>query len=204
MTFISFFSNIQTIEMIRKHALPELRSRRFIKIWDAGCESEIEPYVLAMLIRQLVGHMYFRNVKITATDINVTDINEDIILEKSYPAVEVDKIPKEIFDSYFEPDEKSGYFKVIDEIKDQVAFHEHNLLSLKPVEENFALILCRNVLPAFNEDKQKEVIKMFHDSLVEHGFLSLGTLGKNYKLPKEFANLFELIDKDTNLYRKKV
>lgn len=59
MAFTYFFRDLQTLEMICKYSLPELRTRRYIKIWDAGCAMGPEPFTLAILLREQIGHMYF-------------------------------------------------------------------------------------------------------------------------------------------------
>jgi chemotaxis protein methyltransferase CheR len=70
--------------MIRDYVIPELRSRRYIHIWDAGCAMGPEPYSLAMVLRENMG-MIFRNVKIHATDIDNSNLFGDIIKKGVYP-----------------------------------------------------------------------------------------------------------------------
>jgi chemotaxis protein methyltransferase CheR len=199
MAFTYFFRDLQTLEMICQYSLPELRSRRYIDIWDAGCAMGPEPYTLAMLLREQVGHMYFRNVRISATDIDGSDLFDEIIKDAAYPMDQVERIPKEIFQKYFIPDEKENHFRIIDEIKKVVSFQKHDLLSLKPVGQSFGLVLCKNVLLHFNESQRIDVIKMFHNSLIEGGFLAME---QTQKLPKEIEYLFEPVVCNAQLFRK--
>ncbi len=37
MAFTYFFRDRQTLELIARHILPDLKRRRYINIWDAGC-----------------------------------------------------------------------------------------------------------------------------------------------------------------------
>ncbi|MGC8483858.1 MAG: CheR family methyltransferase, partial [Thermodesulfobium sp.] len=69
MAFTYFFRDMQTLELIRDNCLKSLASRQRIKIWDAGCAMGPEPYSLSIIFRENVGYMYFRNIKIIATDI---------------------------------------------------------------------------------------------------------------------------------------
>jgi chemotaxis protein methyltransferase CheR len=200
MALTEFFGDAKTFEAICKLAIPELRTRRFIKIWDAGCATEQEPFSLAIHIRELVGHMYYRNIKIHATDIDVANLDEEAIYDLAYPRTQMSHISNDMFEKYFEPGEKDGTFAVTEEIKDTVTFEKHDLLTLKPLEQNFSLILCKNVLPAFKDDIRYNIIKMFYDSLVEQGFL---VLGKTQKLPKDFTRLFDVVSQDENVFRKK-
>ena len=201
MAFTYFFRDLQTLEMICEYALPELRSRRYINIWDAGCAMGPEPYTLAMLLRERIGHMYFRNIRIQATDIDGSDLFDEIITNAAYPKDQVERIPSDIFEKYFVPDEQNGYYRLIDEIKRVVSFQKHDLLSLLPVAQDFGLILCKNVLLHFNEAQRIEVIKMFHASLMDGGFL---TMEQTQKLPKQLENWFEPVVSNAQLYRKVV
>lgn len=199
MAFTYFFRDLQTLEMICDYALPSLRSRRYINIWDAGCAMGPEPYSFAMLLRERIGHMYFRNIKIKATDIDGSNLFDNIILEAVYPREQVERIPKDIFEKYFVTDEKEDHFRIIDEIKKSVTFQKHDLLTLTSIGQDFGLILCKNVLLHFNEAQRIEVIRMFHDSLIEGGFLAME---QTQKLPKELEALFEPVVSNAQLYRK--
>ena len=199
MAFTYFFRDLQTLEMICDYALPSLRSRRYINIWDAGCAMGPEPYSLAMLLRERIGHMYFRNIKIKATDIDGSNLFDNIILEAVYPREQVERIPKDIFEKYFVTYEKEDHFRIIDEIKKSVTFQKHDLLTLASIGQDFGLILCKNVLLHFNEAQRIEVIRMFYDSLMEGGFL---VMEQTQKLPKELEDLFEPVVSNAQLYRK--
>jgi chemotaxis protein methyltransferase CheR len=74
MAFTYFFRDMQTLEMIRDYALPTLRTKRYINVWDAGCAMGPEPYSLAIILRENMGNMIFRNVKIYATDIDGSNL----------------------------------------------------------------------------------------------------------------------------------
>lgn len=79
MAFTYFFRDVQTLDMIQKYVVPELISRRFIHIWDAGCAMSPEPYSLAITLKENMGKMVFRNVKMHATDIDNCNLFEKII-----------------------------------------------------------------------------------------------------------------------------
>ena len=52
MAFTYFFRDVQTLELVRDHVLPFLKTRRYINIWDAGCAMGPEPYTLAIILRE--------------------------------------------------------------------------------------------------------------------------------------------------------
>ena len=121
-----------------------------------------EPYSLAIILRENMGRMIFRNLKIHATDIDGSNLFRKIIRDGEYPGEQVRRIPKNIFAKYFSPNGKPDYFVIADEIKKSVEYQKHDLLTLKPVRNNFGLIICKNVLLHFKEAERSEVIKMFH------------------------------------------
>lgn len=199
MAFTYFFRDLQTLEMICDHAIPDLRSRRQVNIWDAGCAMGPEPYSLAMLLRERIGYLNFRNVKILATDIDGSDLFDKVIFEAEYPKAQVERIPKDIFEKYFIKVENKEYYRLTDEIKKSVTFQKHDLLTFSSVGNDFGLILCKNVLLHFNEKQRIEVSQMFYDSLIEGGYLAME---QTQKLPKELNGLFEPVVSNAQLYKK--
>lgn len=199
MAFTYFFRDLQTLDLICEHALPSLRSKRYINIWDAGCAMGPEPYTLAMLLRERIGNMYFRNIKIKATDIDGSNLFDNIIQEAEYPKEQIERIPKDIFNKYFNESDKPDYYRINDEIKKSVSFQKHDLLTLKTIGTDFGLILCKNVLLHFNELQRIAVIRMFYDSLVDGGYLAME---QTQKLPKEFEKLFEPVVSNAQLFKK--
>lgn len=190
---------MSTIEMIRDFALPNLRGRRYIKIWDAGSAMGPEPYSLAIILRENMGYMYFRNVKLVATDIDNSDLFEKIIKEGIYPAEQLERIPQDLLSKYFNQNENGG-FTVSEEICKSISFVKHDLLTLKPVDNNFGLILCKNVLLHFSPSQRVDVIKMFYEALSDDiGYLAME---QTQKLPDELKDLFEPVVSNAQLYKK--
>ena len=199
MAFTYFFRDMQTLEMIRDHVVPTLRTRRFAHIWDAGCAMGPEPYTLAIVLRENMGPMIFRNVSIHATDIDESNLFGDIIEEGVYPWEQVERIPKDIFIRYFASADKPDHFRLVEEIRKRVSYQKHNLLSLEPVRKDFMLIVCKNVLLHFKKDERIKVIEMFHDALAEGGFFATE---QTQKMPKELDSMFEPVVSNAQLFRK--
>jgi len=197
MAFTYFFRDMQTLEMIRDYVIPNLRTRRYIHIWDAGCAMGQEPYSLAITLRENMG-MIFRNVRIHATDIDNSNLFSDIIERGTYPLEQVQRIPGPIFEKYFSPADEPGYFTISEEIRKSVSFTKHDLLSMRPVRKDLNLVLCKNVLLHFNEKERVEVIRMFHDSLDEGYFATEQT----QKMPEVLEGCFQPVVANARLYRK--
>ncbi len=199
MAFTYFFRDIQTLELACDHALPFLKTRRYINIWDAGCAMGPEPYTLAIILRESMGHMYFRNINIMATDIDGSNLFGKIIAEGIYPHEQVERIPREILGKYFQAAGSEGAFQIIKDIRRAVSFQKHDLLSLQAVGTDFGLIICKNVLLHFREEQRIQVIKMFYDALIEGGYL---VFEQTQPLPRELSPLFQPVVTNAQLFRK--
>ncbi len=199
MAFTYFFRDMYTLEMIRDHVIPLLRTRRYIHIWDAGCAMGPETFSLAIMLKENMGSMIFRNVKIHATDIDNSNLFADIIREGMYPTEQLKRIPRDIFQRYFEENEQPGHFKVIEDIRRRITYQKHDLLSLQPIRQDMLLILCKNVLLHFKQEQRVEVLKMFYDSLEDGGFLATE---QTQKLLEELEGLFEPVISNAQLFRK--
>jgi len=199
MAFTYFFRDKSTLDAIAEHVVPRIRSRRYINIWDAGCAMGPEPYSLAIILRENMGDFIFRNVKIYATDVDHGDEFGKIIREGVYPNEQIKRIPAHIREKYFSPNGNPDQFILSQEIRNRVEFEKHDLLTLKPLNKDFCLILCKNVLLHFKEQKRVEVIRMFHGVLGQGGFL---VMEQTQNLPRELSSLFEPFVSNTQLYRK--
>lgn len=199
MAFTFFFRDLHTLEMLREHVIPPLRTRRHIHIWDAGCASGQEPYTLAMLIRENMGEMIFRNMKIHATDLDGSDLFGKIIEEGEYPGEQVKRIPEPYLERYFLQRTEGDSYQVIDEIRKRVEFSKHDLLSLRPVRTDFSLVMCKNVLLHFTEAERIAVLRMFHGALEEGGYL---VVEQTQKLPDCLEHMFTPVVPSAQIFRK--
>jgi len=199
MAFTYFFRDLQTLEMVRDHVIPALRSRRFIQIWDAGCAMGPEPYTLAIVLRENMGST-FGNVRIYATDIDESGHFGEIVNNGIYPKDQVKRIPKGIFERYFREDGKPDHFIIAEELRRCVEYQHHDLLSLKPIRKDLGLIMCKNVLLHFTEKERIEVIRMFHDALAKGGFF---VTEQTQKMPRQVSRLFEPMVSNAQLFLKR-
>ncbi|HOP30616.1 MAG TPA: CheR family methyltransferase [Spirochaetota bacterium] len=201
MAFTYFFRDMQTLEMIRDYALPSLRTKRYINIWDAGCAMGPEPYSLAIVLRENMGNMIFRNVKIYATDIDGSNLFRKIIESGEYPKDQLDRIPSDIFSRYFSRVGETDNYRISEDLIKCMNYKKHDLLTLQPVKNDFSLILCKNVLLHFKHEERVDVIKMFHANLLEGGFF---VTEQTQKMPAELDGYFEQVVPNAQVFRKVV
>jgi len=199
MAFTFFFRDGQALDLLAQHVVPDLKTRRYINVWDAGCAMGPEPYSVAITFRQQMGHFLFRNVNICATDIDETNTFGKIIARGVYSNDETKRIPPEILGKYFSPNGSNGCLQISDEIRGAVEFQQHDLLSLKPVRDGFGLIVCKNVLLHFSPQQRVDVIKMFHGALAEGGYF---LTERTQELPPRTARLFRRVTAVAQLFQK--
>lgn len=199
MAFTYFFRDLQTMEVIVDNLLPAVSGQRNIRIWDAGCASGQEPYTMAILLAEKMNQYAFRNLKITATDIDISNQFEKVILEGIYPFDQLKRIPEKIFKKYFKEIEKEKY-QISLKIRDRIEYRRENLLDLKSPGNGFSLILCKNVLLHQSYDQRIEIIQMFHKALNRGGFMAME---QTQKLPEECSSLFEAAASNAQIFKKK-
>ena len=185
--------------MIRDVALPTLKSSARISVWDAGCAMGPEPYTLAILFRENMGNMLFRNVRITATDLDGSNLFGDIISNGIYPREQVERIPAELLARHFQRLPEQDAYQISEEMRKAVRFQRHDLLSLQAPDNGFGLVLCKNVLLHFQPEERTQVIRMFHGALAENGFLAME---QTQQLPEACAGLFTQVVPNAQVYRK--
>jgi chemotaxis protein methyltransferase CheR len=197
MAFTFFFRDSQTLEVAMDHLIPNIIGQSSIHVWDAGCAHGPEPYTIAIMLRERMSEMLFRNVRIHASDI---DNNfQTHVLEGIYPSQEIQRIPSEIRDKYFIKCHKEGHRQICDELRSHVRFLHHDLLSFKPIREDFSLIVCKNVLLHFSEDQRCELLKMYYRCLRSGGML---VLEHTQKLPPALGNYFQPVVSYAQIYRR--
>ena len=197
MAFTFFFRDQEPLEHAIRSLMITASGRSRVRIWDAGCAMGPEPYTLAMLLAENMNQFAFRNLQIYATDHDAPLLKT--MAEAVYPLVELDRIPKDIFQKYFEPAEREGWFHVVEKIRSIFVIQHHDLLSLKPLRDDFSLVVCKNVLLHFQQAERIEVYKMFHRSLESMGLL---VNEHTQKLPAEVGHLFKQVISDNQIHQK--
>lgn len=147
--------------------LPELLGyKRELRIWSAGCSNGSEPYTLALILEELTPG---KRHTIVGTDL------DDRILQKAkagcYEERDIRNVPKHLVARFFKRDSDNVY--ISDEVKKRVEFKKHDLLKDK-YENEFDLILCRNVVIYFTSDAKDQIYRGFRESLSEHGVFFVG------------------------------
>ncbi|MBD3883379.1 PAS domain-containing protein [Phormidium tenue FACHB-886] len=170
----SFFRDRPVWDYVISDILPQIVARKGaeekIRVWSVGCASGQEAYTLAMALAEVIGIERLRErVKIYATD-----LDEEALFyarQASYLPREVDPIPPEMLELYFERSETHYTFRK--DLRRSVVFGRHDLIQDAPLSK-IDLLVCRNTLMYFNAETQARILARFHFALQDGGFLFLG------------------------------
>jgi chemotaxis protein methyltransferase CheR len=197
--FTFFFRDMQVLDAAVHYALPGFAGCARPRVWDAGCATGQESYSLAVLLAESMTHFGFSNMTILATDVDDNGCFGPIVQEGRYPKVELERIPSEYRDKYFEAAEDPDCLRVIEPLRARVRYRKHDLLTLHPPGEEFNLIVCKNVLLHFQPSDRDAVLRMFHAVLREGGHLAIE---QTQKIPPGLQHLFVQVAANGQLFRK--
>jgi chemotaxis protein methyltransferase CheR len=201
MAFTFFFRDEQILSLAVQNLVPLCMGRSSVHILNAGCAMGMETYTFAILLAESMGKFALRNVKIHAIDID----NENVDFGKTvtdgiYHKDHLQRIPPDLFHKYFSATEKNDYFIVNEDLRNLISFQKYDLLSLKPLRNDYSLIICKNVLLHFNYQQRIEVLTMYHQMLLNGGLLVMentqsmpAELYPKFKKMVDYAQLHEKI-----------
>lgn len=163
-----FFRDLPHFKMLQEKILPPMLQHNLtLNIWSAGCSNGAEVYSVAIILNRLSP---YRTHRILATDIDSNILNQ-AIEGGPYKASEIRNVPKDQEDKYF--DAVNDAFWIKNDIRKKVIFKEHDL-TCDPFENNFDLIICRNVVIYFSDEIKKMLRRKFLDALKTNGILFIG------------------------------
>jgi chemotaxis protein methyltransferase CheR len=163
-----FFRDLPQFKLLQEKILPPMLQHNLtLNIWSAGCSNGAEAYSVAIILHRLSP---YRTHRLLATDID-THILQQAAAGGPYKAPEIRNVPKDKVDKYFNAVNDAFWIK--EDIRKKVVFKEHDLTH-HAFEDNFDLIICRNVVIYFSEDIKKQLRKKFLDALKPNGILFIG------------------------------
>lgn len=146
-----------------------------IRVWSAGCSSGEEPYSLAMVVAEaLEAHRGPADVLILATDLSPAAL--ETARSGVYSAKRLDGVSPERQRRWFQRGggAQDGKVRVHPRLQQLVRVRPLNLLEAWPMQGQFDLILCRNVVIYFDAPTKKRLFERFASALVPQGKLFLG------------------------------
>ncbi|MGC2245407.1 MAG: chemotaxis protein CheB [Terriglobales bacterium] len=196
----SFFRNPEVFESLRDVVYPKLLAERSsdepVRVWVPGCATGEEPYSHAMAMAEMQSELRLD----VPVQIFGTDLSESAIQWARagfYKENIVSEISEVRLRRFFH--RAPGGYQISKSIRDMCVFARQNVFSDPPFSR-MDLISCRNVLIYLSPVLQKKVIPIFHYALKEGGYL---LVGNSEGLVGTGAEIFDLVDRKSKVYRKK-
>ena len=199
LSFTTFFRDPHVFEALATFVYPALTKNRNqkspLRIWVPGCATGEEVFSLAI---GLTEYLETNNIKVPL-QLFGTDLNEQHI-SKARSAIYSEKITQFVspqrLERFFDPLPDGGY-RITKHIRQMCVFAAQNVLSDPPFP-HIDILSCRNLLIYLDSEFQEQIIPLFHFALQQDGFLLLGTS----ETLSRFEDLFSVVDKKSNIYRK--
>lgn len=182
-----FFREPHHFEILRRWLLPEFTSKRkgsqTLRVWSAGCSTGQEPFTLAMVLDDWLEKMPQWEYSVTGTDIDARVI--DVAKAGRYPLNLRREVPANYSMKYLNTVREEIHINP--GLRKHVSFRCQNLCELKIVRPKVDLIFCRNVLMYLHADTRLRLVEHFQRSLVDDGYLILGSSESLHGLPRLFG-----------------
>ena len=197
-----FFRSPYTFQQVARLVLPELvaykrkQGERKLRFWSTACAQGEEPYSIAILLAQSLGHeLKDFDISICATDISRRALKE--AWAGVYSLEDIEGLPDAILESYFRRRED---YEVRADIRQMVSFSYFDLTStIKQPFIDLDCIFCCNVLIYLQKQLQERVLSMLYDSLAAPGYLILGEV----ETPtNNLRRRLECLDIKAKIYKK--
>ncbi|GAA5158225.1 CheR family methyltransferase [Viridibacterium curvum] len=169
----SFFREAHHFEILGEH-LRKISDRRPIRIWCSAASTGEEPYTLAITACEAFGSMT-PPVQIIASDLdtNVLAHGERGV----YTEDRVERMEKARLQKFFlrGTGAQDGHVRVRPELQKLITFMRVNLLDNRwPLQGQFDVIFCRNVMIYFDKPTQHAILEKFLPLLRDDGLLFAG------------------------------
>jgi chemotaxis protein methyltransferase CheR len=176
-----FFRDAEQMRLLKEIVLPELINRKrkennhLIRIWSAGSSSGEEIFTVAMLLCDILPDINAWTLNLLGTDINTAALKK--ALAGIYGEWSMRSIPERYKQRYFSMQDQK--YALSQTIREMVTFlylnlNENIFPSILNDTNAQDLIICRNVLIYFDQDRGAELMKKFNSALVPGGALLLG------------------------------
>jgi chemotaxis protein methyltransferase CheR len=176
-----FFREPEHFRFLADVALPQIVLDRragphtVIKVWSTASSIGAEPYTLAMVLAEAAERLCGFRAKIVATDIS-TRVLETATLA-IYPEAMIAPVPPDLRKRYLLRSKQAsrGLVRIVPELRKMVQFGRLNLMdSSFPIDRDFDIIFCRNMLIYFDKPTQQGVLTRLCNHLRPGGYLFLG------------------------------
>jgi chemotaxis protein methyltransferase CheR len=176
----SFFRDNRPFELVRTDLLPKLiesrRTFRTLRFWSAACSTGQEALSLAILLREHFPQLANWNIAIEGTDICAEAVA--LAREARYHRIEVNRgLPVRFLVKYFH--QVGDEWVANDQVRGLCNFRQASLstprLPFSRIDDQFDIILLRNVMLYFSPETRTTLLKEIHRVTAVDGYLLLGS-----------------------------
>jgi chemotaxis protein methyltransferase CheR len=172
-----FFREPAHFDYLASDALPALMSGRgrTLKAWSAAASTGAEAYTLAMVLDEACAGRQGWSWSILGTDLSTQVLAQ--AAAAIYPQAMIEPVPVELRRRHLlqARDPARRQVRIAPHLRARVAFGRLNLMDEQyPVDEDFDLLFCRNILIYFDKPTQSAVLRRLCAHLRPGGYLFLG------------------------------
>ncbi|WP_051384267.1 CheR family methyltransferase [Nitratidesulfovibrio termitidis] len=151
-----------------------LRASRPLRVWSAGCSIGMEPYTLAMVLRDYEERTPGFSFSILATDISSRALQQAV--RAVYDEERVHNVPDQFRKRYLlrSRDRTRRLVRIGPELRSAVRFERLNFMDPFSFSEPMDIIFCRNVIIYFDKPTQEGLFSRFCQCLRPGGHLFIG------------------------------
>ncbi len=194
-----FFRDPDSFETLKQEILPDMFAQvendATFRVWVPGCSTGEEVYSLAMIFRECLDAVPRRvTLQLFGTDIDTNAV--DKAREGFFPESIVADVSQERLNRFFVKEGES--FRIRKEIRDSIVFSVQDVLKDPPFSR-LNLVCCRNLLIYLDSRAQKNLLPLFHYTLMPGGILVLGSS----ESIGEFTSLFHTLDNKWKIFQRK-
>jgi two-component system CheB/CheR fusion protein len=193
----SFFRDLGAFDALARELAALLDGRpeeSSVRVWVAGCSTGEEAYSMGIVLQEYLARRRGRlRVQIFATDLDSQAI--ETARAGFYPAGIVNDVTPARLERFFVK-ETAGY-RVRRELRDQVVFAVHNILTDPPFFK-LDVLSCRNLMIYLESPSQQRLLRLFHHALNPGGLLVLGSA----ESVEEARDLYMVVDRKWKLFRR--
>lgn len=195
----NFFRDPAAFDILKEKVMVDIVSGKapdsVVRIWVPGCATGEEAYSLAIVFVEVMESAAKRlTVQIFATDIDKEAI--DSARMAIFPESIAADVSAERLKRFFTKED--GFYRLRKPIREMVVFAEQNITKDPPFSK-LDLVSCRNMLIYMETVLQKQIIPLFYYTLVDCGYLFLGSS----ESIGTFSDLFSPVSVKWKLFKRK-
>ena len=172
-----FFREPAHFDFLIAKGLPALaaKGKRDIKIWSSACSTGAEPYTIAMVMDEFCARQRGTDYSVLCTDICTEVLGQAIAGRFSEQMIEPVSMPRRQQYVMRARDASRGEVRIKPHLRSKLSFGRLNLMDeAYPVDPDFDIIFCRNILIYFDKPTQAKVLSRLCSHLAPGGYLFLG------------------------------